>query len=110
MTTPLTKGRRSPFTPCSHRGYGTHCHRCAQAVEIQARAEELSRCASPEAIAKLAYAQVDADAILVRAGGHRFSSNVKNPKGLVAGMLTESKRLRALPTFEQIMKKLEHGF
>lgn len=29
--------RRHGFSGCSHKGYGAHCHRCAQADKLEAK-------------------------------------------------------------------------
>src|SRR5207245_7489525 len=67
-TSRRTRGRRAPFK-CGHRGYGTGCHRCDQANELETRANELAQVVKTQAKALPDYVTATNDAVRVRAGG-----------------------------------------
>lgn len=72
-----TKGRRQPWA-CGHKGFGLECHRCAQANELETRANELAQALKTKAKTFPGFVTKTADAnqelesgILVKGGGQR---------------------------------------
>lgn len=95
----LTRGRRRPFG-CGHRGFGSECNRCAQANQLEVRANELAQAFKNKSRNLPDFVEATADTLTVRAGGVRVSSNIVNNNAepaitnLVVGLREHATRLQ----------------
>lgn len=73
----LTSGRRRPWA-CGHRGFGATCNRCAQANELETRANALAQFIKTKAKDLPSFVEVQNDRFVVRAGGVHISCVTHN--------------------------------
>lgn len=69
----LTKGRMRPWA-CGHRGFGGFCHRCAQANELETRANALAQAVKNKSKTLPEFVEVLPEGLVIRAGGQRITT------------------------------------
>ena len=73
----LTRGRMRPWA-CGHRGFGAFCHRCAQANELETRANALVQAIKTRAKELPEFVQTIPEGFVIRAGGERIVATIGN--------------------------------
>lgn len=72
----LTKGRMRPWV-CGHKGFGASCHRCAQANELEMKANALAQFLKNKDKTLPDFVVVSEDGMVIRAGGVRIATGTK---------------------------------
>jgi hypothetical protein len=73
----LTRGRRTPWA-CGHRGFGPSCNRCAQANELETRANALVQFIKTKGDIAPSFVDVQPGKLIIRAGGQHISCSTNN--------------------------------
>ena len=78
----LTRGRLQPFA-CGHKGWGVTCHRCAQANQIEVRANELAQILKTKGTEFPEYVRIikeNGTRVSIRGGGRVWTAELQGKK------------------------------